>query len=100
LHKINKELTKATKTIASDDTFRAVVDKTQGAMAFDAVKKAVVKATSREAGPPKEKHVQFLLNATSDPSINIQEILNDLYARLRIKDATVLTCLGYAELLI
>ena len=58
-------------------------------MAFDAVKKAVVKATSREAGPPKEKHVQFLLNATSDSSISIQEILNDLYARLRIKDATV-----------
>jgi hypothetical protein len=89
LHKLNKELTKATKTIASDETFRAVVDKTQGVMAFDAVKKAVVKATSREAGPPKEKHVQFLLHATSDPTINIQDILNDMYARLRLKDATV-----------
>ena len=35
-------------------------------MAFDEVKKAVVKATSLEHGPPKEKHVQFMLQALKD----------------------------------
>jgi hypothetical protein len=94
LHKLNKELTKATKTLSSDETFRHVVDKTHGAMTFDAVKKAVVKATSREPGPPKEKHVQYLLHATTDHSINIQDLINDLIARLRVKDATVLMLLS------
>ena len=35
-------------------------------MAFDEVKKAVVKATSLEHGPPKEKHVQYMLQAIKD----------------------------------
>ena len=35
-------------------------------MAFDEGKKAVVKATSLEHGPPKEKHVQFMLQALKD----------------------------------
>eukprot|EP00960_Hanusia_phi_P059123 764079-Hanusia_phi.AAC.10 len=61
LHKVNKEFKKVSKSLTSDDTFRSFMDKTTSALTFDGVKKAVLKATSFEHGPPKEKHVQTLI---------------------------------------
>ena len=53
----------------------------QGAMAFDEVKKAVVKATSLEHGPPKEKHVQFMLQALKDGhGTSAREILLEVWS--------------------
>jgi hypothetical protein len=86
LHKVNKEVTRAGQKLRSDDTIRGFLDKAHGAVAFDPIKKAVVKATSLEHGPPKEKHVQFLMHEMRDG--NVKEIFNELFNRLHNKDAT------------
>eukprot|EP00961_Rhodomonas_salina_P146319 1969516-Rhodomonas_salina.1 len=88
LHKMNKELTKAAKTLTSEETINGFTDKAQGAFAFDTVKKTVVKATSHEHGPPKEKHVQTLLSMAREKQ-NMQAVFQELFVRLRGKDATV-----------
>jgi len=89
MHKASKELTNAGKKLASDDTFRFIKDKAQAALEFDNLGKACVKASSRDHGPPKEKHVQTLLEACHHGTSSIQEILTHLFARLHEKDATV-----------
>jgi len=86
LHKMKKEVTKAGKMVSSDDTFRNIVDKAQGALAFDAIKKAVIKATSLEHGPPKEKHLQTLLTAVGEGLA--KETFYEIVQRLHSKDAT------------
>jgi len=87
MHKLNKEVTRAGQKLSSDDTFRGFMDKAQGAMAFEPMKKAVVKATSLEHGPPKEKHVQYLLHEMREASI--REMFEELFLRLHNKDATI-----------
>ncbi|KAJ1476382.1 ANTH domain-containing protein, partial [Baffinella frigidus] len=87
MHKLNKEVTRAGQKLSSDDTFRGFMDKAQGAMAFEPLKKAVVKATSLEHGPPKEKHVQFLMHEMRDA--NIRDIFEEVFLRLHNKDATI-----------
>eukprot|EP00281_Chroomonas_sp_CCMP1168_P031009 CAMPEP_0206254938 /NCGR_PEP_ID=MMETSP0047_2-20121206/23965_1 /ASSEMBLY_ACC=CAM_ASM_000192 /TAXON_ID=195065 /ORGANISM="Chroomonas mesostigmatica_cf, Strain CCMP1168" /LENGTH=432 /DNA_ID=CAMNT_0053681273 /DNA_START=26 /DNA_END=1320 /DNA_ORIENTATION=- len=89
MHKLSKEVTNVSKKLASDDTYRTVKDKAQAAMAQDTVGKAVIKATSHEHGPPKEKHVQTLLSAVKDPTTNMPELLAGLFQRIHDKDATV-----------
>ena len=87
MHKFNKEVSRAGQKLSSDDTFRGFMDKAQGAMAFEPLKKAVVKATSLEHGPPKEKHVQFLMHEMREASI--REMFEELFLRLHNKDATI-----------
>uniref|UniRef100_A0A7S0HDG1 ENTH domain-containing protein n=1 Tax=Hanusia phi TaxID=3032 RepID=A0A7S0HDG1_9CRYP len=87
LHKVNKEFKKVSKSLTSDDTFRSFMDKTTSALTFDGVKKAVLKATSFEHGPPKEKHVQTLIQECQYN--NSPELLQELAGRLHNKDATV-----------
>lgn len=90
MHKLSKEATNISKKLASDDTYRLVKDKAQAAIASDTLGKAVIKATSHEDGPPKEKHVQTLLAMAKDPTTITQELLSSLFQRLHDKDATVI----------
>jgi hypothetical protein len=66
VHKVDKELGNTMKDVKSSDTARYIADKVTFAnplVFFDDLKKACVKACSLDVTPPKEKHVEFILQS-------------------------------------
>jgi hypothetical protein len=66
VHKVDKELGNTMKDVKSSDTARYIADKVTFAnplVFFDDLKKACVKACSLDITPPKEKHVEFILQS-------------------------------------
>ena len=68
VHKVDKELGNTMKDVKSSDTARYLADKVTFAnplVFFDDLKKACVKACSLDVTPPKEKHVEFIIQSLS-----------------------------------
>jgi hypothetical protein len=66
VHKVDKELGNTLKDVKSSDTARYIADKVTFAnplVFFDDLKKACVKACSLDVTPPKEKHVEFIIQS-------------------------------------
>ncbi|KAF8566141.1 hypothetical protein P879_04641 [Paragonimus westermani] len=87
-----KAASKIVKQLAGSGTGQSLMDRVTQAkfsLAGSGLGKVVAKATTEEIGPPKKKHIDYLVNCSNEPNVSIPLLAGLLVERAQEKSWVV-----------